>query len=332
MTVYAPTTDYIWELIRFRGIDPAPIFVQAGLDPEIRHNPSARINHNEFRRLVDLAAKACDDPAFGVRATASYHPSHFGALGYTWLTSSTLASALRKFLSYSQLVSDTHFLSVKTEGVIVIADYTRPKHLQHPAHRAQISMALFVHLFRLILGIDFAPSKVEFTQVEPADLEPFSHHFNCQLEFNGNADRIIFPTSLMERVLPRAYPELSLIHDEIITRYLADREKADIINQSKVAILEILAEGNISVGSIAQQLNISSRTLSRRLDEEGTSFRELLSDQRLDMSMRYIRDESLSLTEISYLLGFSEPSSFSRAYKGWTGVSPTSTREKSTLA
>jgi len=328
LTVYAPTTDYIWELVRFRGIDPEPIFRNAGLDPTIRLNQKARISHDEFWRVVDLAAQACDDPAFGLRATASYHPSHFGALGYSWLTSSTLSSALRKFQSHSQLVSDTHFLSVKTEGAVVIADYTRPESIQNPPHRAQMSMSLFVHLCRLILGKGFSPSKVEFIHTKPVDLEPFTHQFNCQLEFNAKFDRITFPTSLMEQELPRAYPELSLIHDEIITRYLADREKTDIINQCKVAILELLSEGSISSSSVAQQLNISIRTLGRRLDDEGTSFRELLSDQRQDMAMKYIRDESLSLTEISYLLGFSEPSSFSRAYKGWTGVSPTSSREQ----
>ncbi|MBE9547852.1 MAG: AraC family transcriptional regulator [Proteobacteria bacterium] len=326
MTVYAPTTDYIWELIRSRGMDPAPLFTKAGLDPEIRNNPNKRVSRKQFDHLLDIAAEASGDSAFGLRATAHFHPSHFGALGYSWLTSSSLSSALRKFLRYSRVVTDTHFMKVREEGADVIIDYTRPPGVNPPAHHLQVPMALFVHLCRLILGDDFSPDRVEFTAEQPLDIEPFVNHFRCPLQFNAATDCIVIPTRLMDKKLSRGHPELSRMHNEVITRYLALHDKTDIISQSRAAIIDLMAEGDISAETVAAMLNISVRTLGRRLDEEHLSFRELLSEQRHELALKYIRDESLTLTEISYLLGFSEPSSFSRAYRGWTGMSPSKAR------
>ena len=332
MTVYAPTTDYIWELIRSRGMDPAPLFIAAGLDPEIRKNQNKRVSRKDFGRLLDIAAEATGDPAFGLRATAHFHPSHFGALGYSWLTSSSLGSALRKFLRYLRVVTDIHYMKVRETGTEVIIDYTRPPGVNPQAHHLQVPMALFVHLCRLILGDDFSPGRVEFTAGQPLDIEPFTSYFKCPLSFNAIADCIVIPRSLMDKELSRGHSELSRMHDEVITRYLALHDKTDIVNQARAAIIDLMVEGDISAESVAVQLNISVRTLGRRLDEEHLSFRELLSEQRHELALKYIRDESLTLTEISYLLGFSEPSSFSRAYRGWTGMSPSKARDPDDVA
>ena len=329
MTVYAPITDYIWELVKSRHIDPAPLFIEAGLDPDTRRNINDRVPRDKLDRLIELAAEASGDSAFGLRATARFHPSHFGPLGYSWLTSSSLRSALHKFLRYSRLINDISNMSLRETGSIALVDMTWPPNVR-PAQFAQIATALVTHMFRLILGADFNPVRVEFTQSEPEDIAPFKDHFRCPLKFSARIDAIFLPRSLLDEPLPRAHPELSRLHDEAITRYLAQRDKTDIVNRCRAAIFELITEGGISAEAVAGHLNISSRTLSRRLDEQGISFRELLSEQRRELALKYIQDVTLSLTEISYLLGFAEPSSFSRAYRGWTGVSPTKARSKAT--
>ena len=176
------------------------------------------------------------------------------------------------------------------------------------------------------MGADFNPTCVEFTQSQPEDIEPFLEHFRCPLKFSSKTDAIVLPISLLDEPLPKAHPELSRLHNEVITRYLAQPDKSDIVNRCKAAVFELIAEGNVSAETVAGRLNISARTLSRRLDDQGISFRELLSEQRRELALKYIQDESLSLTEISYLLGFAEPSSFSRAFSRWTGISPTEAR------
>ena len=117
------------------------------------------------------------------------------------------------------------------------------------------------------------------------------------------------------------------MHDEIVIRYMARINKLDIISQVKSAIFELLGSGNLAAEDISNKLHITSRTLRRRLDEEGVSYSEILNDLRQELAKQYIRDDSMSLTEISYMLGFSQPSSLSRAFRLWTGKSPTEMRQ-----
>jgi len=325
MSVYAPTTDYIWELVKSRGIDPAPIFTKAGLDPGTRRNTNSRVPRKRFDHLIELAAEACNDPAFGLRATARFHPSHFGALGYSWLTSSTLRSALKKFIQYSKLVTGRSGIELREEYPDAIIELSWPDEMQTD-QISQIAMALIVHMCRLILDADFNPTRVDFMEDPPADRAPFDDHFRCPVYFDAGSCQIVIPIKLLDKPLPRSHPELSRVHDEAITRYLAQRDKADIISQCKAAIFELIAGHGATAEQVANYLNMSSRTLNRRLVEQGTSFRKLLNRQRRELALKYIQDESLSLTEISYLLGFAEPSSFSRAFKGWTGQTPTESR------
>ena len=104
-----------------------------------------------------------------------------------------------------------------------------------------------------------------------------------------------------------------------MVRYLASQAKGDIVNRVKTAILEKLGEGSVTEATIADELHMSTRNLNRKLGAENTSFKALLLEIRTELANQYINDATLTLTEISFMLGFSEISSFSRAYKRWTG-------------
>ena len=104
--------------------------------------------------------------------------------------------------------------------------------------------------------------------------------------------------------------------------YLARLDKDDIIQRVKVAIIDQLPSGNVTEDTVAEAIFISKRSLQRKLNEKGTTFKTILTDVRQDLALKYIHDRKLTLTEISFMLGFSEMSSFSRAFKRWTGESP----------
>ena len=109
--------------------------------------------------------------------------------------------------------------------------------------------------------------------------------------------------------------------------FLAHQERKDIVNQVKAGIIDGLANGAVTEKSVAEALYTTPRNLHRKLQKEDTSFKQLLTDVRQDLAKQYIQDRSKTLTEISYMLGFSEVSSFSRAYKGWTGKPPSAARQ-----
>ena len=120
---------------------------------------------------------------------------------------------------------------------------------------------------------------------------------------------------------------MAQLNDHIVVRYLASIDQKDIVNRVRSAILEQLGEGGVTESCAAKSLHMSSRNLTRKLVAEGTSFKNLLLEIRTELANQYINDATLTLTEISYMLGFSEVSSFSRAYRRWTGQSPSAARK-----
>jgi AraC-like DNA-binding protein len=326
MSVYAPAADYLWELVRSSGQDPLPVFEAAGVDPEIRFDANARLSRPQMNALHRAAFEATGDVGLGLRVVSTYHPSHMGALGYAWLASRTPRDAWTKMQRYSRIEAETFRLTLSERAPEFHAIYFWDGDWTPIDSQIYTVMALLVHLHRRVAGPEANPLRVEFSTEAPADLSAFEAHFQCELRFRRPQELLVLPSDVLDRPSPRAHPELELATEEMVTRYLALRDRGDILSQVRAALFECLPEGNVSAGRIAEQLHMTDRTLRRRLDDQGVSFREVLTGVRRALARRYLADDNLSLTEISYLLGFSEPSSFTRAFRGWTGQSPSSAR------
>ena len=188
-------------------------------------------------------------------------------------------------------------------------------------------MAIAVQLCRMNYGPDFNPSHISFRHPEASNVHAYYEFFRCQLTFEAKLTELSMPVALADEELPGFNPQLVHTFDEQIIEYLQQRDKGDIVGRTRGAIFEELPSGEVSLEKTAEMLNMSSRNLGRKLSERGESFKGLLTEVRRELAEKYIRDRSLTLTEISFLLGFSEMSSFSRAYKGWSGSSPSAHRQ-----
>ena len=146
--------------------------------------------------------------------------------------------------------------------------------------------------------------------------------FRCPVEFGAESNLIILPLDVVNKQLTSSNPQLAQINDQVMINYLAKLDKEDIVQQVKAAILDQLPSGNVTEETVAEAVYTSKRSLQRKLNEKGTTFKTILTDVRQDLALKYIHDRKLTLTEISFMLGFSEMSSFSRAFKRWTGESP----------
>lgn len=133
----------------------------------------------------------------------------------------------------------------------------------------------------------------------------------------------------IEQRLTGSNEQLAQLNEHIVVKYLAHLQKNDIVSRCKAAIIDSLGSGGVSESSIADALHTTPRNLHRRLQKENASFKLLLNEIRQDLALQYIQDRSLTLTEISFMLGFSEVSSFSRAFRNWTGQAPSSMRRGS---
>ncbi len=326
MSVLAPGIGNLWQVIESYGLDPAPLFGGEGLDVELPIEPGSRVSYEQVDRVRARAARQAGDEAFGLRSAAVLHPSQLGALGYAWLASSSLHTALRRAHRYVRVLNDRARFELDEQGEDLHVAISVEQDSENMWVRDDAQMASLVALCRMISGAEFSPAWLSLRHPMPENPGPYEELFRCPLKFGSGQNALAVPMAEADRLLPGGNPMLAQLNEQVVIRRLARLDRNNIPNRVRAAIMEQLPTGEVSDESVAAELHMTSRTLHRRLRRDGQSFRGLLKEVRQELAEQYIRDESLTLTEITFLLGFSEMSSFSRAYKKWRGVSPSVAR------
>jgi AraC-like DNA-binding protein len=319
----------IWKGLESEGLDPRPLFVQAGLNPDHLHNPNARYPVRAMTRLWNLAAQATHDECFGLTAAGFWHPTTFHALGYAWLASDTLKQAFERMVRYVHLVSNATSASLQkeTEGYRLTLGLRMPD-IQPATPALDASFAAIARMCRTSFGEDFVPRRVQLAHSRPACAERFETFFRCPVDFDTSPSTLLLDAAQLEATLLTANAELAHASDKIISEYLAHLDRTHLAPQVKAKLLDQLSSGNVNEAQMASALNQSERSLQRKLRAEGTSFSQLLEETRRELAQRYIENSRLSITETAYLLGFAEPANFTRAFRRWTGKSPSDYRQQ----
>jgi AraC-like DNA-binding protein len=186
-------------------------------------------------------------------------------------------------------------------------------------------MSLIVRTCRTLTDRSFSLLKVEQRRPEPRDTIPYVRFFRCPVEFGAPVDALTFDKQVLDQPLPAANPELAQHNDGLIQRYLSKIGQDTLVARVRGALVEQLGSDPSPV-ALSAALGMSARTLQRRLQEQGTSVVELLSEVRQELACAYLRDKTYSITEIAFLLGFEDSSAFARAFRRWTGRSPSEYR------
>ncbi|MEE4172662.1 MAG: AraC family transcriptional regulator [Xanthomonadales bacterium] len=326
MSVLAQSVGILWRVIESYGMDPAPFFAEAGLTLSWPIEPGTRLPYEELDEVRARAAEASGDPAFGLRTASNLHPSYLGALGYAILASDTLRTAFDRIHRYVRVLNDQgHFDLDEVEGG-VRATLRVDQGSLNAAVRDDGQLATLVGLCRINAGKDFKPVAVSLCRAEPGDRSAWDDFFQCPLEFGAEANSVTVSTQDLDEPLPSANPILAQMNERIVVQRLAKLDRDNVTGRVRGAIMEQLPSGDVSDESVADALHITPRTMHRRLKEDGETFRTVLKSVRQDLAEQYLADPTLTLTEITFLLGFSEMSSFSRAYKHWHGQSPSEAR------
>lgn len=328
-TNLASSTLSVWRALESYGVDPAPLFQQAGLDPQKLYDANARYRDSRIYKLWQLAADATGDPYIGLKVASFWHPSAAHALGYAWLASATLKDALERTVRYFRMMTDKEQLTLtesEEEFRLIIenpvADYpTAPEDLD-------ASFAALIHLCRMCHGESFNPLRITMGRPELPDPAPFAEHFRAPIQYSGNENSVCFDKADALTALPTANAEVARANEQIVQEYLARFDRSSVAMQVRARLTEQLSSGHTTQESIADALHMSLRSLQRRLNNEDTSYKSLLDETRRELAAHYMAESHRSINEITYLLGFSEPSNFSRAFRRWTGKSPSAYREQ----
>jgi AraC-like DNA-binding protein len=254
------------------------------------------------------------------------HPSYFHALGYAWLASHTLRHALNRFIRYLRIVSEKIFITLEDcpDGLTLAFNY-KILGMRVPA-QIDMGMAMTIHICRLNFGENLRPVAVNIMHGAPPCTEKYFGLFKAPVRFSSEKDSMTFATADADKWLIGANPQLARLNDQVMIEYLAKLNKDDIIDRVTAAIVDMLPSGGVADEKVSGTLNLSVRSLQRRLKEVGTTFRTILDEVRKDLASTYVRDPEIELAEIAFLLGFSEQSAFSRVYRRWTGVAPSEGR------
>jgi AraC-like DNA-binding protein len=171
--------------------------------------------------------------------------------------------------------------------------------------------------------LNFIPLEVRFPHSAPDDISEHQQLFGCKLQFGWERTELVFAREFLNTPLVKADPALQAILEAQVVDLIRKLPKGEATTDAvRRHLASELGKGQPTLEQIAARLHMSSRTLRRHLDEEGTSFRQILSEVRRELASRHLSEGRLAIGEIAFLLGFSEPSAFHRAFKHWTGHAP----------
>lgn len=322
-TVVGSLALMLMQALDARGFDGRALAVRAGIDSALLDDPNHRCPVTSTTRLWRLAVEVTGDPCFGLWASRFISPTAFHAVGFAVLASRTLREAFERLVRYSRLVSDVAEIQLRRVGELEQVRFVPLKGQPRPADEAvDAALCLLVRTARMLSGGKVSPVAVRLERSEPSPSEPFRKVFRAPVQF-GQRDTVLeFAASDLDERLPTGNAELVRQNDELAARYLARREQEHVSNRLRRWLIEQLAGAEPTEEAAARALGMSLRNLQRRLQEEGTTYREALSGMRERMARAYLEELRTSITEIAFLLGFSDSNSFSRAFRRWTGQSP----------
>lgn len=331
-TAAAGVTRKILEVAVARGADRGALLERSGIAEADLEDHDRRIPLARHVALLRAAKDLCEDPAFALHYGESVNLAEVSVVGLIGYASETMADAFIQLSRYSRLIVDLDLgpgerfrLAQDQRGLWIVDD--RPDPNDYPEH-TEIAFAQMVSGTRRFGDTPFVLA-VEVTHPDPGYRDEYERILGAPVIFGSarNAMRID-PAWVTRRIAlePRyVFGILSRHADELLAALDSD---ATMRGRVERAIMPVLHKGEVDMVKIAAALGCSRDTLYRRLKAEGTTFEKLLDDLRHRLALDYLSAGKVSVNEIAYLVGFSDPAPFSRAFKRWTGSSPAEARRR----
>jgi AraC-like DNA-binding protein len=311
------------------GVPPPRLLGAAGLDPLLLAEPHVDLPHAQELRLWQEAARLTNDQDFGLHLAEWVAPQadqHFDVLFFALRSCATLGDHYRRAARFTRLLHEGIYLSLEEDDDPDVARLVHGHHAEPPGpsrHPVEGLLALALLNGRRAIGEEFSPRAVCFAHPRPSRVSEQERIFRASVHYGCARDELVFDRALLARPQQGAEPRLLAMLDRQLDGLLAAQpESGRFVDIVRRGMMEELPDREPSIAAIAARLHISPRSLQRRLQNEDTSFAEVLSATRRDLALRYLRDPRISIGEVGFLLGFQDVSAFFRAFKRWTGSTP----------
>ena len=313
-----PLLDYLGT----EGFEVQAILDRAGIPAAALADPRVRVPQEKFESVWQAALEATGDPAIALRVSSRVKPSTLGVIGYLATASESGRRAFEVVKGLTPLLWDDF------ECDLVCGDETaffrcRTGGASASRSTREYAIGLTVTMSRALGSVRSGPLEARFSYPAPPYADEYERILRLRVRFDAAEDGVLFPISMLDSSNPSADTALR----QLLERHAADQlarilSSAPLSQRARSCILSALPLGPLTADALAARLSISSRTLRRRLREEGTSYQEILDGVRSELACRYLTREGRGIDDVSFLLGFSDPSAFTKAFRRWTGQTP----------
>ncbi len=304
----------------------------AGLDPAIMSRPDERLRGSQMERLWAVAERRTGDPMIGLHMAEVFHPAALDILGYVVMTCRTIGDVMECLVRYAGLLNDGLRVDLTHDGPrAVVRVHIVSSHLDNQLERdpRQAIDSMWVGLARQLRAMTndaVIPLEVAFRHSVPDDSE-YRRVLRAPVRFGAREYRFVLAQTDLARPIPSANPALFTVFEQHAEQLLSELGgHQTIVGRVSRIVAEKLRGRVPPIGEIASEMAMSARQLQRALQAEGRTYQDVLSEVRSALARRYLSDESNSVSQVAFLLGFSEAAAFHRAFKQWTGVTPSAAR------
>lgn len=312
-------------LKRHYQLDTDKMLDEVGVDLQAAARGDQRVPFELVDRFWALAVEATGNPTIGLDVVEDMNPAVYRSLGVALLCSSTLRDFFNRFerffavistLETTQFEDNREYASFSDHSQV---DYSKATVGCH----ADAFAAFVVKFIRLVYKPDYSPLKIELAWTPPEEFHQKYHDwFGCKVEFGFDDSRVFIDKQDLDVELFGSNPDIAMQNDQLALSVLERMRKLDLPEQVYSKLIEFLPAGDCSREKVARSLAMSESAFQKKLKAAGTSYQELLDETRTELAKLHLSEPDMSVDEVAYLLGFSDCSNFTRAFKRWLGVSP----------
>ena len=315
--------------------DMDSIFGNAGIAPAMAGSPTLKLKLSSFCKLFEEAARRTENDNFGLWFGNQFKPCDLGLWGYSAISAPTVGSALENLVTLFGYHQESSMLQLAegSNGLMRLEYQILAPDIVERRQDAELSLGMFLNVFRESLSNSWAPEEVHFEHPCPEDWHAHESAFLAPVYFSQPTNALLFRPEILDRPMPgRDLKLMTMMRTCLEGLGNQDSQPHALNDQVRNMIRTYLPDGYPSLDRVAEALKLSPATIQRELASQGLAYKELVEMTRRDLAFAYLKQRQLPLSEIAFLLGYSELSAFSRAMRRWTGESPRTVRAKLTRA
>lgn len=309
-------------VLRSLAADPAEVLAEVGFEPEFFSDPDNLISYSGRGRLLAHCVNRTGCKHFGLLVGQHGRLSSLGLVGFLVRNAPDVGTALESLVRYLHLHVRGAVPSLTLHGKSAALGYEiYLSHVEANDQTADGAVAVIFNILRELCGPDWRPLEVLLAHRRPDDVGPFRRFFRAPLRYDAEQNAVSFSVDWLHRRLPESDPELRRLLQKQVDA-LEARHRDDFPEQVRSVLRTALPTANAKADQVAAVFSMRSRTLNRRLNAFGTTFQRLVDEVRFEIARQTLEHSAMNVSRIAAMLGYTDASAFTRAFRRWSGTTP----------